>query len=88
MYISFKDNEGNWTEARNMGDKINTPGSEYCPMISPDGKYFFFTGARRYERKIPEKPLTYEDFKKHLIIAENGMSDIFWVDAKIIKEFY
>lgn len=87
LYISFKDENEDWTKAKNMGDKINTPGSEYCPMISPDGKYLFFTGARRNGRRIPEKPLTYEDFKRHLNSPENGMSDIYWVDAKIIEQW-
>jgi Tol biopolymer transport system component len=45
LYISFKDKEGNWMKAGNLGEKINTQGSEYCPMISPDGKYLFFTGS-------------------------------------------
>ena len=86
LYISFKDKEGNWTKAQHMGDKINTPGSEYCAMISPDGKYLFFTGAGRSARRIPDKPLTYEDFKKLHDSSKNGLSDIYWVDAKIIEE--
>ncbi len=86
LYISFKDKEGNWMKAKNIGDKINTRGSEYCPMISPDGKYFFFTGARRNGKRIPDKPFTYEDFKRYHNSSENGLSDIYWVDAKIIEE--
>jgi len=86
LYISFKDQEGNWAKAKNLGDKINTSGSEYCPMISPDGKYLFFTGAGRGGRRIPDKPFTYEDFKNSHNKAENGLSDIFWVDAKIIED--
>jgi len=85
LYISFKDKEGNWTKAINMGDKINTPGSEYCPMISLDGKYLFFTGAGRDPRRLPGKPLTYEDFKTYHNRSANGLSDIYWVDAKIIE---
>jgi len=86
LYISFKDKDGNWMKAKNMGDKINTPGSEYCSMISPDGKYLFFTSAGRDPRRIPDKPLTYEDFKKYHNSSKNGLSDIYWVDAKIIEE--
>ena len=86
LYISFKDKAGNWTKAKNMGDKINTVGSEYCPMISPDGKYLFFTSARRDSRRIPDKPLSYEDFKRYHNSPKNGMSDIYWVDTRIIKE--
>jgi Tol biopolymer transport system component len=37
---------GSWTRAENMGDTINTSASEFCPMVSPDGNYLFFTSRR------------------------------------------
>ena len=43
LYISFNDGGGNWTEAKNMGDLINSNGHELCPFVSPDGQYFFYT---------------------------------------------
>jgi hypothetical protein len=43
LYISYKKEDGTWAELKNMGDKINSSGSDYCPMLSPDGKYFFYT---------------------------------------------
>ena len=43
LYISFKKEDGTWAKLKNMGDKINSSGSDYCPMLSPDGKYFFYT---------------------------------------------
>ena len=52
LYISFKDDEGKWTNPTNLGAKINTSDEDSCPSISPDGKYFFFTthksGANGY----------------------------------------
>ena len=85
LYVSFKNEDGRWTKAKNMGDKINTPGSEYCAMITPDGKYLFFTSSRRESRRIPDKPLTYEHFTKYHNSPSNVLSDIFWVDASIIE---
>jgi Tol biopolymer transport system component len=26
-----------------MGDKFNTAGYDFCPIMSPDGKFLFFT---------------------------------------------
>lgn len=46
LYISFKKRDGSWTKLKNMGSKINSPETDYCPMLSPDGKYFFFTSKR------------------------------------------
>jgi len=43
LYISFRAKDGTWSEAINMGTKINTQASEYCGRVSPDGKYFFFS---------------------------------------------
>lgn len=43
LYISFKQKNGDWTEAVNMGPDINTPLYEYCPFVTKDGRYLFFT---------------------------------------------
>ena len=43
LYISFKNSDGTWTQAINMGDKINTQGHELCPFVTLDGKYFLYT---------------------------------------------
>jgi hypothetical protein len=47
LYIAFKTDSGDWTEAINMGSEINTDAYELAPYISPDDKYLFFT--RRYQ---------------------------------------
>ncbi len=43
LYISFKDSQGNWSQAKNMGEKINSSKYEYCPFVTEDGKYLFYT---------------------------------------------
>jgi len=58
LYISFKKKDDTWSKAVNMGDTINTASTEYCPAISPDGNYLFFTsGGDIYwvDAKILEK---------------------------------
>lgn len=42
LYISFKQNDGSWGPAINLGDKINSEFAEAYGSLSPDGKYFFF----------------------------------------------
>jgi Tol biopolymer transport system component len=46
LYISFRKNDGSWTKYKHMGNEINSIYSDYCPYVSPDGKYFFFTSRR------------------------------------------
>lgn len=43
IYISFKQKDGTWGNAVNLGDKINTNAWEASASITPDGKYLFFT---------------------------------------------
>ncbi|UCE41053.1 MAG: PD40 domain-containing protein [Candidatus Aminicenantes bacterium] len=43
LYISSRRRDGTWTEAKNLGKTFNTNGYDFCPIVSPDGKYFFFT---------------------------------------------
>ncbi len=43
LYISFKNNDGSWTESINMGETINTRHHELCPFVTADGKYLFYT---------------------------------------------
>lgn len=47
LYIAFKDVSGQWTQAVNMGPRINSTDDEICPSVTADGKYFFFTSRRR-----------------------------------------
>jgi len=42
LFISYKNKDSYWTNAKNMGKKINTDLHELCPQVTPDGKYLFF----------------------------------------------
>jgi hypothetical protein len=46
IYISFKSGDGSWSEPVNLGNDINSSGSEYGATISQDGKYFFYTSNK------------------------------------------
>ena len=42
LYISFKTTEGSWTPPLNMGDPVNTSTNDMCPMMTGDGRFFFW----------------------------------------------
>lgn len=42
LYISFRQDDGSWGKAINLGDKINTDAWEAAASVTPDGKYLFF----------------------------------------------
>tara|TARA_R110001599_G_scaffold68366_2_gene192571 strand:+ start:4424 stop:5317 length:894 start_codon:yes stop_codon:yes gene_type:complete len=70
IYISFKQKDGSWLPAINMGDKINTELQESGPGVTHDGKYFFFNRGK-WEVK--------EDG------SENWVGKSYWVDAQLIE---
>lgn len=43
LYVSFRRAEGGWGELVSLGPVINTEHHEWCPMVTPDGKYLFFS---------------------------------------------
>lgn len=43
FYVSFQ-HDGQWTPAENLG-LTNAPSVKVCPVVSPDGRRFFFTTA-------------------------------------------
>lgn len=47
IYISFKKDNGKWTNPKNLGEPINKPGYnwEYGQFVSVDGKYLFYTSG-------------------------------------------
>ncbi|MTI30307.1 PD40 domain-containing protein [Xanthovirga aplysinae] len=82
LYISFF-MDGKWTKAVNMGPEINSEDMEYCPIISPDGEYFFFTSYRK-NRFYSFKKKTYDNYIKRLSTYDNGLGNIYWVDSDFI----
>jgi Tol biopolymer transport system component len=41
MYVSFRNDDGSWSDGHNLGEKINK-GHRHMPCLSHDGKYIFF----------------------------------------------
>lgn len=54
IYISFKNEDGTWTEAMNAGDKINSPYDDWAAFVTSDGKYLFFTSRKRSMGNEPD----------------------------------
>lgn len=70
IYISFRNQDGTWTNAINMGDTINTAAYEQRPKVSPDGKYLFFW---RGDKKVKKDGTSYWE------------GNPYWMDAKVIE---
>ena len=82
-YVSFRDENDNWSELINLGCEINSPHWDYAPSLSPDGKYFFFQrDAWIWTEDVDGKVYNYDD----LVNIHKGGGDIYWVNAKVITD--
>jgi len=43
LFVARRDADGAWSTPEKLGAGVNTDGHENCPMLSPDGRYLFFT---------------------------------------------
>ena len=45
IWVSFKDDNGNWQTPTNLGSDINTPGTDYMPMFTYNNDIIFSSNA-------------------------------------------
>ncbi len=87
IYISFKRKDGKWTHAERLPALINQGYVERFPIVSPDGKYFFFNRQSFEYRSHSNKRLNIEMVKeKYLSEPFNRFGDIYWISADFIKQ--
>jgi len=85
LYVSFKTADDGWTQAVNLGEKVNTEHLEFCPSVSRDGKYLFFTSNRPKATEITQTTTV----RQELGVVPGGDRpdiDIYWMDAGFIED--
>jgi hypothetical protein len=89
LYITFN-NQGQWSTPQNMGEEINKTGDEFCPIVDPDGKYFFFSSRHLSPEKESGEKWTYQKIKDEFVNSYKhpgmGKTDIYWVSTEIINK--
>jgi hypothetical protein len=85
LWVSFKEAAGEWGEVRNLGSAVNSPGIEYTPQVTPDGRFLFFTSYRGDVVDGQFVVETYEELRALYSRPGNGLGDIYWVDATVIE---
>ena len=79
LYISYNVNDTLWTSAKNMGSRVNSNELDYCPFVTFDNKYLFFTSNRSNPNLNSHYP---KRFKTILNLADgidNGLGNIYWM---------
>jgi len=84
LYISFNKNDV-WQEAVSLGTLINSNQIDYCPFVSFDKKYFFFT-SEKSTIKTTYDSLTIKKLEEVMNEGSNGTSKIYYLPfEKLLK---
>lgn len=79
IYMSKKDANGNWLPARHLAPPINSKYQDYCPYVTPDKKFFFFSSNRSINKPPFGQIQNYKAISARLNGAGNGLDDIYWM---------
>ncbi len=81
LYVSKKDEKGEWGIAENLGNKINTKYMEYCPFYHNQTNTLYFTSKRN---KLSAKSFkNTKGYQKYITDSENGLSKIYKCKIKL-----
>lgn len=86
LYISFKNEVGEWEPAVNMGDQINSTGIDYNPYVTADRKYFFFSSDRFDPSFFGSTKMDRDEFEERLDRAQNGSTNIYIIDFEEVMK--
>lgn len=86
-YIVFRNEDDQWSDPVNMGEKVNTRASgEHSAYVTSDGKYLFFMSTRLMSSEEKPAKLTYKTLVTLYNQPQNGNSDIYWMNTDFINE--
>lgn len=71
LWVAFREADGGWGDPVNLGPDVNSETLDYCPMVTPDGKYLFFS---RRNSNPPDGGW-----------PNVSEGDVYWIDASVIE---
>lgn len=86
LYISLRTSEG-WSAPRALPQPINTRLREFCPIVSPDGEWLYFSSDRGFVGDAVPKPQTYAEMQRLLHSPGNGLGDVYRVRMSTVLEW-
>ena len=78
LYIS-ENVGGVWTKARHLDAGINSAAWDYCPIVSPDGKYFYFSSYRGFADTLPLPAQSARSLAQQMHGIKNGLGNVYRV---------
>jgi Tol biopolymer transport system component len=83
LYVSSM-RGGVWAAARPLGHGINSKAREYCPIVSPDGKWFYFTSYRGFIDVPRARSLTLQELRTAVSGVLNGLGNVYRIPASAL----
>ena len=77
LYISYRNTDGSWTKAQNLGPNINSKRLDYCPYVYKG--IFYFTSERVAPIGTDNKKLSLKEIKTALDSWGNGWGDVYFL---------
>lgn len=81
LYISYKNNDGEWVMAKNLGKIINSKQMDYCPFYHSTSKTLYFTSKRNSINKNNFENI--DQFLNEISKIENGFSRIYKIQIQL-----
>jgi hypothetical protein len=84
--VSFN-KDGKWSEAENLGQPVNSSAREYTPLVTPDGRFLFYTSERSFADAPLDTTFTAEELQTRLRQPGNGLGDIYFIELSTLDAF-
>ncbi len=83
LYISQRNEEGQWIAARNLGQSVNSPALDYCPFVDLESGTFYFTSERSNGTDL--SPInSIEEMRNYAARIQNGFGNIYFAPIEFL----
>lgn len=86
LYISYKDENDNWTSAKNLGKEINSNRIDYCPFLDVKTNTLYFTSEKSTVKTSFSSQKSIEELKDALKRGPNGLGKLYKVTISTMLE--
>jgi len=83
LYVATS-HAGVWAAARRLGHGINSEAQEYTPIVSPDGKWLYFTSYRAVIDEPLSRPLTSAELRQILAGPLDGHGNVYRIPIEAV----
>jgi CubicO group peptidase (beta-lactamase class C family) len=85
IYVTYRTKSNGWSDPVNLGEKVNSPYSDWGPVVSPDGQYLFFSSFRNIQPIAADSPAYLEYLKSRLGTPMPGKGTLYWMGAEVLE---